>query len=210
MRFSRKSRILTSLLCCTLVLALPLESHAFLDLSFDLFSFGPFSIGIGLPLRGLGGLLGLGLLAGAAISFFSGRSGGSGGYAYSASYPNAPPATRHVKVSIKPDEHFKGQPLRIHLNHHKMLNDRNRIPLPVSGYLEVDFETGKMIFKGADFEGYMYFHYDRSLTVWDDQNKPVLVLTTIQEEEDKKRLLILQEKSEKAEKVLAILFGGAK
>ncbi len=199
-------RTALTIVCCLMVVIIPVQSHALFGLSFDLFSFGPFSIGIDLPLKGVLGLVGGVMLAGAVISYFSGGSG----YAYSASYPNAPPPTRHVKVTIEPDEHFKGQPLRVHLNHHKLLNHENQIPLPKKGYLQVDFETGKMVFHGVDFNGYVYFHYNRSLTVWDDQNNPMLVLTTIQENEDRERLLILQEKSEKAEKVVNILFGGVK
>lgn len=194
------------IVCCFIIVILPAQSYALIGLSFDLFSFGPFSVGIDLPLKGVLGLVGGFLLAGAVISYFSGGSGSS----YSASYRNAPPPTRHVKVKIEPDEHFKGQPLRVHLNYHKLLHQRNRIPLPEKGYLQVDFETGKMVFHGVDFEGYMYFHYNRSLTVWDDQDNPMLVLTTFQEEENRERLLILQEKSQKAEKVVAVLFGGKK
>ncbi|MDM8523515.1 hypothetical protein QUF80_09115 [Desulfococcaceae bacterium HSG8] len=60
-----KFRIVVSVICL-MVLMIPIQAQAFLDLSFDIFSFGPFSIGIGIPLKGLLPILGGGLLAGAA------------------------------------------------------------------------------------------------------------------------------------------------
>ncbi|MDM8556384.1 hypothetical protein QUF75_16800 [Desulfococcaceae bacterium HSG7] len=185
-----------------MVLMIPAQSQAFLGLSFDILSFGPFSLGIDIPLKRALPLLGAISLVGAVISYFS-RSGG--GSSYAASYPNAAPLTRHVKLTINPEDHYKKMPLRIRLNHYKVLDDNNRIPLNGNGYLEVQYETGKMIFRDADFEGYMLFHYDRSLSVWDTQDNPVLVLTL-----DEKKLMIIQEKSASGSEVLQLLLGGKK
>ncbi|OQX14739.1 MAG: hypothetical protein BWK80_41565 [Desulfobacteraceae bacterium IS3] len=198
-----KFKVVVSVICCLTVLMIPFQAQAFLDLSFDILSFGPFSIGIGIPLRGLLPLLGAGLLVGAAISFFSGIGSSRGSYA--ASYPNSEPLTRHVKVTISSDEHYKGEPLRIRLNHHRVLDEKDRIPLHSGGWLEIQYDTGRMVFRGTDFEGYVLFHYNRSLSVWDRQDNPVLVLTL---NEDK--LLILQEKSAKGTEVSNLLLGGGK
>jgi len=194
-------RIGISVMCCLMVLMIPAQTQAFLDLSFDILSFGPFSIGIGIPLKGVLPLLGAALVVGAAISFFS--RGSSSGY-YAASYSgSAPPPTRHVKVTISPKDHYKGVPLKIRLNHYKVLDEENRILLHGKGYLKVQYDSGRMIFKGADFEGYMLFHYNRSLTVWDTEDNPVLVLTL-----NEKKLLIIQEKSASGARVVQLLLGG--
>ena len=205
MKFKKKSlfRLSASVMCCLLVLMIPAQSQAFLGLSFDILSFGPFSLGIDIPLKRLFPIVGVALMAGAVISYFSRSSGG--GSSYAASYPNAEPLTRHVKVTINPEDHYKEMPLRIRLNHYKVLDDNNRIPLNGNGYLEVQYETGKMLFRDTDFEGYMLFHYDRSVSVWDTQDNPVLVLTL-----DEKKLMIIQEKSASGSEVLQLLLGGKK
>ncbi|QTA79296.1 Uncharacterized protein dnl_15540 [Desulfonema limicola] len=199
-----KLKMVTACLCCVLVLSAPVQAYAFLDLSFDILSFGPLSLGFGIPLRGgVLGLLGAGLLVGAAISFFSGGSGS--GYSYAASYPNAPPPPKHVRVSMTPGDHYKGDALRSRLLMKEVgLDEYGRVSLPGGrGYLEVEQETGKMIFREAGFEGYMYYHNTPSLSVWDSQDNPVLVFTVNDD-----RLLIIQEKSEKASNVLQLVLGG--
>ena len=200
-----KNRLKTAtvFLCCLIVLAAPVQAHAFISLSFDIISFGPFSLGIDIPIAGALGLLGMGLIAGAVISFFSGSSGS--GCSYAASYPNAPPPTRHVRVSMTPGDHYQGDALRAKLIQKKVgINEYSRIYLSDNkGYLEIEEKTGKMIFREAGFEGYMYLHNTPSLSVWDSQDNPVLVFTV---NEDK--LLIIQEKSEKATKVLQLIVGG--
>ncbi len=194
-------RIGVSVMCCLMVLMIPVQAQAFIDLSFDILSFGPFSIGIGIPLKGVLPLLGAALVVGVAISFFS--RGSSSGY-YAALYSgSAPPTTRHVKVTISPEDHYKGTPLRIRLNHYQVFDENNRIPLHGKGYLKVQYDTGRMVFKGADFEGYMLFHYDRSLTVWDAEDNPVLVLTL-----NEKKFLIIQEKSASGSGAIKLLLGG--
>ncbi len=205
MKFKNNSmfRPVVSVMCCLMVLMIPAQSQAFLGLSFDILSFGPFSLGIDIPLKGAVALIGVGLLAGAVTSYFS-RSGG-GSFSYAASYPNAAPLTRHVKVTINPEDHYKEMPLRIRLNHYKVLDDNNRIPLNGNGFLEVQYETGKMVFRDTDFEGYMFFHYDRSLTVWDTQDNPLLVLKL-----NDKKLMIIQEKSASGSEALQLLLGGKK
>jgi len=204
MKFKKKRlfRLSVSVICCLMISMIPAQSQAFLGLSFDILSFGPFSLGIDIPLKGALPLFGGILLAGAVISYFSRNGGGS---SYAASYPNAAPLTWHVKVTINPEDHYKEMPLRIRLNHYKVLDDNNRIPLNGNGYLEVQYKTGKMAFRDADFEGYMLFHYDRSLSVWDTQDNLVLVLTL-----DEKKLMIIQEKSASGSEVLQLLLGGKK
>jgi len=123
----KKLKTVTTVVCCLLILSMPVQANAFLDLSFDIFSFGPFSIGIGIPLRGALGLIGAGLLVGAAICFFSGGSGGS----YAASYASAPPPPKHVRVTVKPGDHYRGDALEAVLIKKKVgLDEYDRIPLP--------------------------------------------------------------------------------
>lgn len=201
MRKKKIPKTATAVICCLLILAIPVQSHAFLDLSFDILSFGPFSLGIGIPIRGALGLIGAGLLVGAAICFFSGSSGGG---AYAASYANAPPPVTHVRVTVKPGDHYRGDALEAVLLKKKVgLDEYDRIPLPGGkGYLYADYDSGKMIFTETDFEGYMYFHNEGKLTVWDVQDRPVLVFTM-----NEGQLLIVQEKSDRAEEVLHLLLG---
>ncbi len=196
----KKLKTFTAVVCCLLILSMPVQANAFLDLSFDILSFGPFSIGIGIPLRGALGLIGAGLLVGAAICFFSGGSGGS----YAASYASAPPPVTHVRVTVKPGDHYRGDALEAVLIKKKVgLDEYDRIPLPSGkGYLYADYESGKMLFCETDFEGYMYFHNEGKLTVWDAQDKPVLVFTM-----NEGQLLIVQEKSDRATEVLNLLIG---
>jgi len=193
-----------SILCCLMTLILPIQAQAGIGLSFDLISFGPFSIGIDIPLAPALALVGVVAAGAALISFFS---RGSGGYSYAASHPSGEPPTTHVRVTVNPEDHYKGDALRIRLKHHKVIDDNHRIALPKKGFLEVQYDTGKMVFRGVEFDGYMYFHYNRSLTVWDNQNNPILVLTR---DDDNSKLLILQEKSEKAARVLELVLGRTK
>jgi hypothetical protein len=154
-----------SIVCCLLVLIAPVQAHAFIDLSFDILSFGPFSIGASIPLRGAAGLLGAFVLAGAVISFFSGGS--------SASYSGpAGPVITNVRVTIKADDHYERGPMRIKFS--DIIKD-DKIPLPMGGYLEIQ-EDGKMVFTGVDFLGYAYLHYDRAMTVWNDRDELMVAL----------------------------------
>ncbi len=195
-----------SILCCLMTLILPIQAQAGIGLSFDLISFGPFSIGIGIPLAPALALVGVVAAGAALISFFS---RGSGGYSYAASHPSGEPPTTHVKVTVKPGEPFKGEPLKMILEDCNIVDDKNRIALPKKGFLEVQYDTGKMVFRDVDFKGYMYFDNTNSLTVWDNQDRPVLVLTK-NDAVDKQKLLILQEKSDKGAIALELLLGRTK
>ncbi len=180
--------------CCLFVLIAPVqEAHAFIDLSFDILSFGPFSIGASIPLRGAAGLLGAVVVAGAVISFFSGS-----GYAASYSGP-AKPVIKNVRVSIKADDHYTRGPMRIKF---RDIIKEDKIPLPMGGYLEIQ-EDGKMVFADVDFSGYAYLHYDRAMTVWNDRDE-LMVALAIRDG----RLMIIQEKLQQAHQVVKLLFGG--
>jgi len=137
-------------MCCLMVLMIPAQSQAFLGLSCDILSFGPFSLGIDIPLKSAVALIGVGLVAGAVISFFS-RGSGSG-YSYAASHSK--PLTRHVKVTINPKDPYKGEALKTILYHHQMLDDNQYVPLDGKAYLEVQDETGKMLFRNSDFDDF--------------------------------------------------------
>lgn len=197
----RKKAAGVGVLCCLLVLCMPSSGDAFIGLSFDIISFGPLSLGIDVFSLGGGGVLGLiggALLVGAVVAFFSGGSS----HAYSASYSGqTEPVITHVRVTVDPEDHYRGEPLRIKFN--DVIQD-SRLRLPEGGWLEV-MDDGKMVFKNTAFDGYALLHYDRTLSVWDAQGVVHAVLTVNQD-----RLLVLQEKTERAAQVVAILLGGAK
>ena len=209
----RKLKTVTAVVCCLIILAMPVQSHAFLDLSFDILSFGPLSLGLSIPLRGALGLIGAGLLVGSAICYFYASSEKNYTASYTEpspptkienSYTNAPSIVKHVRVTVKPGDHYRGYALEAVLIKKKVgLDELDRIPLPGGeGYLYADYESGKMLFCETDFKGYMYFHNEGKLTVWDAQDKPVLVFTM-----NEGQLLIVQEKSDRAEEVLNLLLG---
>ncbi len=190
--FRRKTAV--SIVCILLCLLIPVQAQALIDIGFDILSVGPFSIGFGIPLRGgVLGLLGLGALVGGVICFLSGD-----GFSASYSGPRQPIITK-VRVTIDPDEHYPGEPLRIKF--HDIIID-DKIPLPMGGYLEVR-DDGNMVFRGTDFEGYARLHYNRSLTVWDNEDTLLMVLTI-----DDGRLIVVQKKLMGSDRLLKLLFGG--
>ena len=189
--FRRKTALsIVSILLCLMV---PVQAQALIDIGFDILSAGPFSVGVGIPLRGALGLFGAAALIGAAICFFSDDG-------YSAYYPGPrPPVITKVRVTIEPDEHYPGDPLRIKFR--DIIRD-DRIWLPAGGYLEVQ-DNGNMVFRNTDFNGYARLHYNRSLTIWDQEDTLMMVLTI-----SEGRLIVVQKKLMESERLLKVLFGG--
>ena len=166
-----------------------------LGLSFDVFSVGPLSIALDISLRGgplsaLGGIL----FAGEAIASFFDYGGAS------ASYPDGTHQVQaRFRISISPRDNIPGDVLEI--KYSDVFQDR-RIDLQ-SGYLDLQ-EDGRMVFQESSFEGYIYLQYDKTLTVWDEEDNPILVITP-----NEGRTLFLCEKSERAAEVVELLFGAS-
>ncbi len=196
-------------LFCVLLILVPGQASAGLGISFDLVSVGPFSLGIGIPLRGALPLLGI-LAAGAVVvSFFS----GSGHRSYSTSYRGGESVTAvRQTISVSPDDHLRGRSLRMRLSEYPWFEgewfEERRIPLPGAAYLEIQ-ENGRMTFRECGFEGYVYWLYDGSFTVWDEAGKPVLILKPnwTAEGSDEPFTLLLLEQSTRSAQVLNLLFG---
>jgi hypothetical protein len=190
--FRRKTTL--SIVCIVLCLMIPVQAQALIDIGFDILSVGPLSVGIGLPLRGGAlGLLGAAALIGAAICIFSDDG-------YSAYYPGPrQPVITKVRVTIEPDEYYPGDPLRIKF--HDIIRD-DRIWLPMGEYLEVQ-DDGNMLFRETDFNGYARLHYNRSLTIWDQDDTLLMVLTV-----NEGRLIVVQKKLTESDRLLKLLFGG--
>lgn len=208
MRWVRQKSLVISVLCCLLVLSWPVDSYAVLGLSFDIISLGPLSLGFDIPLDGgaaaggtaAGGalaLLGGILLVGAMVAFFS----GSGSASYAGYAGPAPPVITKVRLTVKPDEHYRGEPLR--MKFHDVIKD-SKLPLANGAYLEV-MDDGRMVFRNAAFEGFALLHFDRTISVWGVDDNIVAVLTVNED-----RLLVVQEKSDRAGRVVKALLGGAK
>ncbi len=190
-------RLIVTIICFVIFFA-PMQSRAKVGISFDILSIGPFSIGIKVPMSGVLKLLtGTIAITEVLVSYFSPINKGSNTHAYIASYPEENGSHKSKKTNfhftIEPDEYMKGKPLRI--KYHDIIVD-DKILLS-KGFLSIE-DDGKMVFNGVDFKGYMHLHYNKKLSVWDEQNNLLLVLAI----EDGHKILILQEESSSVSHVL--------
>lgn len=166
-----------------------------LGLSFDIISVGPISLGVGIPVRA-GGLVLLGgaFLVGKLVTSFFGRSSRR---SYRASHPTG--EVTSFRVTISPDDNMPADVMEIKFA--DVFRER-RLDLP-RGYVAIQ-DDGRMVFHDAGFEGYMYLQYDRTLTVWDTSDNPVVVITRHGE-----GTLLLCEEEGQAARVLESLMGEA-
>jgi hypothetical protein len=132
-------------------------------LSYKVVSVGKFSLNIGpkivdslIPTRWRWRLL---LWAGEKVlDYFLDSDNGSSGYATSYSPPAKPPQV--IKVDIKAPIPY--DVLKYRLN--SLLNSKV-IKLENGGSLNVE-QDGKMVFSGMPVKGYIYLHYDRTMSIW--------------------------------------------
>jgi hypothetical protein len=200
---NRKRVVAIFLLVSFSLFTLPGPAHGSVGISFDILSVGPLSFGVDIALEDALPLAALFFAGKILFSFFSGDSG-AGSNVYSASYSseNIPstPVMVTSRVTVNKDDHLHGDPIRMKYGD---FVHGNRINLARGAYLEIA-DDGKLAFKNSPFSGYAYIHYDHSLSVWDDQGNPVLVVVPKGEQ-----TVILQEKSPRASEVLSVLFGAA-
>lgn len=214
-----KFRVLVAVMCCILILSLPLQSSA-LDFSFDILSVGPFSLEKTIKGSTASEIFGGLALAGMVISFFSkpdrGNKSRESSRRYYTSYsndynyhtsecytpPKPKPLPKRITVEIDPNDHMEKRPFR--MKYHDILDANDQIALTHGGYLQLQ-DDGKMVFNETNFEGYMYLHYNKTLSVWDNEDNPILVLSI----DDENYLWVIQHDSETAAQVFEILLGCA-
>ncbi len=94
--------------------------------------------------------------------------------------------------------------LRIRLRHHHIQDENDRIPLYGKGSPEVEYETGKMVFRNTDSEAMCFSLQPLS----DRMGQPGQSCSA--SDLNEKKLLIIQEKSENGSRVSQLLLGGGK
>lgn len=167
-------------------------SHAFL--SIEILSFGPFSLE--LSLNSTASIL-LGVAA-IGYTLFSGFFSSAHSYSGNSTYVEPVIETKH-SIIINISDPRKKNSLELLLR--DIIQD-DKILLTDKGYLEIA-EDGKMIFRNTRFHGYMFLHYDKSLTVWNEKNEVLLV---VKRKDDK--LYFLQRHGNNCSELIKILFTG--
>lgn len=180
----------------------PAPANAGLGISFDLVSVGPFSVGIDIPVSGALPLLGAVAVGAVVVAFFKGI-----GSLFRASYGGGGGSGISQRISVNPDDRVAGRPLTIRLSQYDWFEE-GKIPLPSGGHLSIEAD-GKMVFEGSEFEGYAYLYYDDTFTVWDPDDKPVVVIKPEWRaaERAEPATLLLVEESERGRRVVELLFG---
>jgi hypothetical protein len=196
---------------CSFIIALLLQkevrSEFGFGFGFDIFSWGPFSLEIGVSLPAAI-LFGSALLLGEVSSF----SDSSHTNHYSASYepprsnPEPRPEPKKVKlkietIEIRSSDVVNRNTLRIIYRHN--LDENDNILLGESnGYLSLQ-EDGRMVFKNSPFQGYLYLHNDNKISVFDQRGNPVLIVKP----KGKNRVAVLLRRGRNNDDITCLLFG---
>lgn len=201
MAFACKKPIAITLSLAILLIIFPVPASAGMGFSIDIISVGPLSLGIDIPWW----LAGIFIFGSMLVSFFD-HDSLTDNYHYSASYPelgvsqlrvSTPPGFSST-VTIHPEDHMRGEPIKIKYN--KIIQG-GKIKLPGSGYLVIE-DDGKLVFTGTSFKGFGYIHYNHSLSIWDSNGEPVLLILPRNDQ-----TFILRERSTRSAEVFEILFG---
>ncbi len=105
-----------------------------------------------------------------------------------------------LRVEVKPDAVIPGRVFRIKF-HSLLQNDR--ITLPIGGHLLLK-NDGRLVFVDTAFRGWARLQYDRTLTVWSEDNEPILV---VRPDTPRNNTLLLLERSPRSNQAFETLFG---
>lgn len=119
-----------------------------------------------------------------------------------AAYPTRyEPPTPVTTVRIDTDQVMTGDVFGLKFS--DLISD-GKIRLSSEGYLVVQ-PDGKLVFRNFGFNGYMLYHYNKSLSIWRDEGGQPLIVFRMGENN---RLEVLKEQSTEATEILRKLLGG--
>ncbi len=160
------------------------------SVSFNVISYGPFSVGIDVP---------IGSILKGASEFFLSLFGGSGNvYDGFRDATGSSPLPPPFVVTIRPEDYLNGRVIR--MTYSTIVKDDDLV-LACGLSLRIESD-GKLRFQRPTFKGYARLDYNGTLSVWNESDTIVLVVTRRDQS-----TFILQRKSAEGETVINLLFG---